>query len=52
MVEVTATTWVSLDKGLDLNTHEQQWGSEFGPLRFEKRESFAHEVLNNSTPPS
>lgn len=43
-VEITATTWVSLDKGLDVNTHEQVWGSTFGPLRFEKRESFAHEV--------
>lgn len=43
-VEITETTWVSLDKGLDVNTHEQVWGSTFGPLRFEKRESFAHEV--------
>jgi CpeT protein len=43
-VEVTATTWVSLDKGMDVDTHEQVWGSIFGPLRFEKRESFAHEV--------
>lgn len=43
-VEVTATTWVSLDKGMDVNTHQQVWGSTFGPLRFEKRESFAHEV--------
>ncbi|MBH8566881.1 chromophore lyase CpcT/CpeT [Nostoc sp. CENA67] len=43
-VEVTQTTWVSLDKGMDMNTHEQVWGSTFGPLRFEKRESFAHEI--------
>ena len=43
-VEITEATWVSLDKGLDVNTHEQVWGSTFGPLRFEKRESFAHEV--------
>ena len=43
-VEITETTWVSLDRGLDVNTHEQVWGSAFGPLRFEKRESFAHEV--------
>jgi CpeT protein len=43
-VEVTETTWASLDKGLDVNTHEQVWGSTFGALRFEKRESFAHEV--------
>jgi CpeT protein len=43
-VEITETTWVSLDKGIDVNTHQQVWGSTFGPLRFEKRESFAHEV--------
>ena len=43
-VELTETTWVSLDRGMDVQTHEQVWGSEHGPLRFEKRESFAHEV--------
>jgi len=43
-VELTETTWVSLDKGLDINTHQQVWGSDFGPLRFEKRERFDHEV--------
>jgi CpeT protein len=43
-VELTETTWVSLDRGLDINTHQQVWGSAFGPLRFEKKESFAHEV--------
>jgi CpeT protein len=43
-VEITEKTWVSLDKGLDINSHEQVWGSTYGSLRFEKRESFAHEV--------
>lgn len=43
-VEITETTWASLDKGLDVQTHQQVWGSEFGPLRFIKQESFAHEV--------
>jgi CpeT protein len=43
-VELTETTWVSLDRGMDLETHEQVWGSAAGPLRFEKRESFAREV--------
>jgi CpeT protein len=43
-VEITESTWVSLDRGMDINTHEQIWGSAFGPLQFEKRESFAHEV--------
>jgi len=43
-VELTANTWVSLDKGMDVNTHEQVWGSKAGPLRFEKRQSFSEEV--------
>lgn len=43
-VEVTENTWISLDKGMDTNTREQVWGSEFGPLRFEKRQSFADEL--------
>ncbi|MGB3615274.1 MAG: chromophore lyase CpcT/CpeT [Elainellaceae cyanobacterium] len=43
-VEITETTWVSLDRGMDVQTHQQVWGSESGPLRFEKRESFAHEI--------
>lgn len=43
-VEITETTWVSLDRGMDINTHQQVWGSTFGPLRFEKRENFAHEI--------
>ena len=43
-VEITETTWVSLDRGLDVNTHEQVWGSDFGPLKFEKQESFAQEI--------
>ncbi len=43
-VELTEKTWVSLDRGFDLNTHEQVWGSAEGPLKFEKRESFAQEV--------
>lgn len=43
-VELTETTWIGLDRGLDINTHQQVWGSAFGPLRFIKKESFAHEV--------
>ena len=46
-VEITETTWVSLDKGMDVNTHEQVWGSAYGPLQFEKWESFADEVPNH-----
>jgi CpeT protein len=43
-VELTEQTFVSLDRGMDIHSHEQVWGSTYGPLRFEKRESFAHEV--------
>lgn len=45
-VVITESTWVSLDKGLDVETHEQVWGSEHGSLKFEKRESFADEITN------
>lgn len=43
-VEITATTWKSLDRGMDINTHQQIWGSDSGSLSFEKRQSFASEV--------
>ncbi len=43
-VEVTEHTWASLDKGMDVQTHQQVWGSTAGPLRFEKIASFAEEV--------
>jgi CpeT protein len=43
-VEITETTWISLDKGMDVNTHEQLWGSTLGALQFEKIQSFANEI--------
>jgi CpeT protein len=43
-VEITETTWFSLDRGMDINTHEQVWGSTSGHLRFEKCQSFALEL--------
>jgi CpeT protein len=43
-VDVTEQTWASLDRGMDLETHEQLWGSTYGPLRFDKVASFADEV--------
>lgn len=43
-VELTETTFVSLDRGMDINTHEQVWGSKHGSLKFEKCQSFASEV--------
>jgi hypothetical protein len=33
-----------------VNTHEQVWGSEYGPLKFEKQVSFADEVPEYSNP--
>lgn len=43
-VEITEETWVSLDRGMHVNTHQQVWGSTAGPLKFEKKQSFANEV--------
>ena len=43
-VELSETTFASLDRGLDINTHEQIWGTRTGPLKFEKCHSYAHEV--------
>lgn len=43
-VELTQTTWISWDRGMDLNTHQQVWGSAKGPLKFAKRKSFAAEL--------
>jgi CpeT protein len=43
-VEITETTWLSLDRGMDIHTHEQVWGSTSGHLRFEKCQSFAAEL--------
>ena len=33
-VEVTEKNWRSLDRGLDVNSHQQVWGSQFGSLYF------------------
>ncbi|MGK7921236.1 MAG: chromophore lyase CpcT/CpeT [Trichodesmium sp.] len=43
-VELTKDTFVSRDRGLDVNTHEQIWGTSTDPLRFEKCQSFAQEL--------
>ena len=39
-VDVDQTTWVSRDRGFDPKTHEQRWGSEHGPLQFERMAFF------------
>ncbi|MEL7143668.1 MAG: chromophore lyase CpcT/CpeT [Cyanobacteria bacterium J06643_4] len=43
-VEVTDHSWLSLDQGMDIETHEHVWGSTEGALKFTKRESFAAEL--------
>ena len=43
-VELTETTWISWDRGLDPESHQQIWGSAKGPLKFKKRSSFASEL--------
>jgi CpeT protein len=43
-VEVTTDTWVSLDQGRDVDTHEHVWGSTEGTLKFKKCNSFAQEL--------
>jgi CpeT protein len=43
-VEVTDSTWSSLDRGFDVNTHQQVWGSDHGALQFTKSQDFSHEL--------
>ena len=43
-VEVTESTWDSLDRGFHPTTHEHLWGSKLGPLTFEKVQNFANEL--------
>lgn len=41
---LTENTWDSLDKGMDVETHKQIWGSTARPLCFKKKQSFANSV--------
>jgi CpeT protein len=43
-VELTATTWVSRDRGFDPTSHDLIWGSDHGHLRFDKCRSYAEEL--------
>ena len=43
-VELTENTFVSFDRGLDVDTEEQVWGSTAGALKFDKIQNFASEV--------
>ena len=48
-VELTENTFVGWDRGMDVDNHEQVWGSAAGPLKFEKRQSFAAEIPTITT---
>ncbi len=39
-VELTETTFSSWDRGIDIETNRQVWGSDHGPLQFVKQESY------------
>ncbi len=43
----TETSFTGWDRGLDVETDEQVWGSAVGPLKFEKTENYAAEVVEN-----
>lgn len=43
-VELTENTFLSWDRGLDVNTNEQKWGSTHGALRFDKVTDFSNEL--------
>ncbi|MFM6324591.1 MAG: chromophore lyase CpcT/CpeT [Microcystis sp.] len=43
-VELTENTFVSFDRGLDVDSNEQVWGSTAGALKFAKIQNFAAEV--------
>jgi CpeT protein len=44
-VIITESTWSSLDRGMDLDTHQQVWGSTNGPLEFVKAQDFSAEIV-------
>jgi CpeT protein len=43
-VELTEKTFTSWDRGIDIKTNEQKWGSDHGALKFEKVTDFSHEL--------
>jgi len=43
-VELTETTWISWDRGFEVENNQHVWGSAIGPLKFRKRASFAAEL--------
>ena len=51
-VDLTESTWVSRDRGFDVESHTHIWGSAAGPLRFDKVRSFAAELPQPNCDPS
>ncbi len=43
-VQVSDGFWSSWDRGMNCATHDRVWGGEYGPMHFERRQSFADEV--------
>ena len=43
-VEINEDTWVSRDRGFDPETDEVKWGSEHGPLCFDRIEDFSEAI--------
>jgi CpeT protein len=43
-VTITDATWISRDRGFEVETDEQVWGSEAGQFEFTKIQDFAAEV--------
>lgn len=50
-VELTEKTFHSWDRGMDVKTNEQKWGSNHGALKFEKITNFAHELYLDEISP-
>jgi CpeT protein len=45
-VEVTDSTWTSRDRGFDVDTQDQVWGSEHGQFWFEKVQDYGSELAS------
>jgi CpeT protein len=46
-VEVDETNWISRDRGFDPESNQPKWGSEHGPLRFKRIESFSKLITSS-----
>ena len=52
-VEITESTWMSRDRGFEVDSHEQVWGSEHGKFSFDKVQDYGAELPGdcNHQPP-